>query len=158
MKTQLLCTFCTKYELDEVLEVIKLGASIVFNKIYVFENVDQEESLICTYNVEKTEDFIQNSKTMAIHRKKDTNTLYTINALNEAIRKANNGILDKKFSLDWKEYQNSLLLTNDQGLNVVRTKLYNIAIAIPNSSPLSVAMCAKKGPKIIGKIFKKTFV
>ena len=158
MKTQLLCTFCTKYELDEVLEVIKLGASIVFNKIYVFENVDQEESLICTYNVEKTEDFIQNSKTMAIHRKKDTNTLYTINALNEAIRKANNGILDKKFSLDWKEYQNSLLLTNDQGLNVVRTKLYNIAIAIPNSSPLSVAMSAKKGPKIIGKIFKKTFV
>ena len=126
MKTQLLCTFCTKYELDEVLEVIKLGASIVFNKIYVFENVDQEESLIFTYNVEKTEDFIQNSKTMAIHRKKDTNTLYTINALNEAIRKANNGILDKKFSLDWKEYQNSLLLTNDQGLNVVRTKLYKI--------------------------------
>jgi hypothetical protein len=63
---------------------------------------------------------------MAIHRKKDTNTLYTINALNEAIRKANNGILDKKFSLDWKEYQNSLLLTNDQGLNVVRTKLYKI--------------------------------
>ena len=126
MKTQLLCTFCTIYELDEVLEVIKLGAAIVFNKIYVFDNVDQEESLICTYNVEKTEDFIQNSKTMAIHRKKDTNTLYTINALNEAIRKANNGILDKKFSLDWKEYQNSLLLTNDQGLNVVRTKLYKI--------------------------------
>ena len=126
MKTQLLCTFCTKYELYEVLEVIKLGAAIVFNKIYVFENVDQEESLICTYNVEKTEDFIQNSKTMAIHRKKDTNTLYTINALNEAIRKANNGVLDKKFSLDWKEYQNSLLLTNDQGLNVVRTKLYKI--------------------------------
>tara|TARA_A100001201_G_C4047323_1_gene188611 strand:- start:433 stop:822 length:390 start_codon:yes stop_codon:yes gene_type:complete len=126
MKTQLLCTFCTAYDLEEVVELIKLGTSIVFNKIYVFENVEKPDSLICTYNVEKTEDFIQNSKTMAIHRKKETNTLYTINALNEAIREANNGILDKKFSLEWSKYRNSLLLTNDQGLNVVRTKLHKI--------------------------------
>jgi|TARA_B100000073_G_scaffold333243_1_gene324513 hypothetical protein len=126
MKTQLLCTFCSKRELDDSVELIKLGASIVFDKIYVFENMEQPESLICTYNVEKTEDFVQNSKTMAIHRKKETNTLYTINALNEAIRKDNNGVLDKKFSLDWPQYRNSLLLTNDQGLNVVRTKLFKI--------------------------------
>jgi len=126
MKTQLLCTFCAKRELDDSVELIKLGASIVFDKIYVFENMEQPESLICTYNVEKTEDFVQNSKTMAIHRKKETNTLYTINALNEAIRKDNNGVLDKKFSLDWPQYRNSLLLTNDQGLNVVRTKLFKI--------------------------------
>jgi len=126
MKTQLLCTFCTKYDLDDSIEVIKLGASVVFDKIYVFENVNDEESLLCTYNVEKTDDFIQNSKTMAIHRKKETNTLYTINALNEAIRKANNGVLDKKFPLEWTEYRNSLLLTNDQGLNVIKTKLYKI--------------------------------
>jgi hypothetical protein len=76
--------------------------------------------------VEKTEDFHQNIKTMAIHRKKETNTLYTINALNEAIRKDNDGELDKTFSLEWSQYQNSLLLTNDQGLNVVKTKLYKI--------------------------------
>ena len=126
MKTQLLCTFCSKRELDDSVELIKLGTSIVFDKIYVFENMEQPESLICTYNVEKTEDFVQNSKTMAIHRKKETNTLYTINALNEAIRKDNNGVLDKKFSLDWPQYRNSLLLTNDQGLNVVRTKLFKI--------------------------------
>tara|TARA_Y100001938_G_C8021436_1_gene395556 strand:- start:315 stop:704 length:390 start_codon:yes stop_codon:yes gene_type:complete len=126
MKTQLLCTFCSKYELDDCIELIKLGTTVVFNKIYVFENLDESDSLICTYNVEKTDDFIQNSKTMAIHRKKETNTLYTINALNEAIRKANNGILDKKFSLNWSEYRNSLLLTNDKGLNAVKTKLYKI--------------------------------
>ena len=126
MKTQLLCTFCSKRDLDDSIELIKLGASIVFDKIYVFESLEQNDSLICTYNVEKTEDFVQNSKTMAIHRKKETNTLYTINALNEAIRKDNNGVLDKKFSLDWPQYRNSLLLTNDQGLNVVRTKLFKI--------------------------------
>jgi hypothetical protein len=126
MKTQLLCTFCSKYDFDDTIELIKLAANVIFDKIYVFENVDEPNSLICTYNVEKTDDFIQNNKTMAIHRKKETNTLYTINALNEAIREENDGMLDKKFSLNWSTYQNSLLLTNDQGLNVIRTKLYKI--------------------------------
>ena len=126
MKTQLLCTFCSKYDFDDTIELIKLAANVIFDKIYVFENVDEPNSLICTYNVEKTDDFIQNNKTMAIHRKKETNTLYTINALNEAIREENDGVLDKKFSLNWSTYQNSLLLSNDQGLNVIRTKLYKI--------------------------------
>ena len=126
MKTQLLCTFCSKYDFDDTIELIKLAANVIFDKIYVFENVDEPNSLICTYNVEKTDDFIQNNKTMAIHRKKETNTLYTINALNEAIREENDGVLDKKFSLNWSTYQNSLLLTNDQGLNIIRTKLYKI--------------------------------
>ena len=126
MKTQLLCTFCTKSDFNDVTELIISVSDIVFNKIYVFENVDESNSLICTYNVEKTKDFIQNSKTMAIHRKKETNTLYTINALNEAIRENNGGMLDKSFPIDWNLYQNSLLLTNDQGLNIVITKLYKI--------------------------------
>ena len=126
MKTQLLCTFCTKQDFDDTTQLISMASEIVFNKIYVFENMDDNNSLICTYNVEKTEDFIQNNKTMAIHRKKETNTLYTINALNEAIRKENNGILDKSYSLNWESYRNSLLLTNDAGLNVIRTKLYKI--------------------------------
>jgi thymidylate synthase len=126
MKTQLLCTFCSKYDFDDTIELIRLAANIVFNKIYVFENIDDGNSLICTYNVEKTDDFIQNSKTMAIHRKKETNTLYTINALNEAIRKENDGVLDKSYSLNWESYKNSLLLTNDKGLNIIRTKLYKV--------------------------------
>ena len=126
MKTQLLCTFCTKQDFEDTTQLISMASEIVFNKIYVFENMDDNNSLICTYNVEKTEDFIQNNKTMAIHRKKETNTLYTINALNEAIRKENNGVLDKSYSLNCESYRNSLLLTNDAGLNVIRTKLYKI--------------------------------
>ena len=47
-----------------------------------------------------------------IHRKKETNTLYTVNALNAIIRKVNNGILDKKFIIEWENYSNSLLLTD----------------------------------------------
>ena len=45
MKTQLLCTFCTAYDLEEVVELIKLGTSIVFNKVYVFENVENANAL-----------------------------------------------------------------------------------------------------------------
>ena len=64
--------------------------------------------------------------TISLHRKKQSNTLYTINALNEVIRELNNGILDKKFSIPWEDYQNSLLLTNDDGLNKIPTKIFKI--------------------------------
>jgi hypothetical protein len=64
--------------------------------------------------------------TISLHRKKQTNTLYTINALNEVIRSLNEGILDKTFSVPWEEYKNSLLLTNEDGLNVIPTRIYSI--------------------------------
>ena len=64
--------------------------------------------------------------TIALHRKKQSNTLYTINALNEVIRKKNNGVLDKKFPIEWSEFQNSLLLVNDKGLNIIPTRIHKI--------------------------------
>ena len=63
---------------------------------------------------------------MAIHRKKETNTLYTINALNEVIRELNGGVLDKRFPIPWNDYYNCLLLTNDYGLNKIPTKIHSI--------------------------------
>jgi len=53
-------------------------------------------------------------------------TQLTINALNEVIRSKNGGVLDKRFNVDWAEYQNTLLLTNETGLNVVPTKIFQI--------------------------------
>jgi hypothetical protein len=35
-------------------------------------------------------------------------------------------VLDKKFPVPWGEYQNSLLLTNDNGLNKIPTKIHSI--------------------------------
>jgi len=37
--------------------------------------------------------------TISLHRKKITNTLYTINALNELIKTINNGVLDTKYQV-----------------------------------------------------------
>ena len=127
MKTQLLCTFTRVSNLNEILDVIISCNDILYDKIYIFQNEDDKTQLICTYNVEYNNDFEENiENTISLHRKKQSNTLYTINALNEVIRSKNNGVLDKRFNVDWVEYQNTLLLTNEHGLNVVPTKIFQI--------------------------------
>ena len=72
-----------------------------------------------TYNVDmnnsSTSGIIDN--TILVHRKKQTNTLYTINALNELIKSLNNGVLDKRFPINWKDYKNCILLIQTEGFN-----------------------------------------
>ena len=128
MKTQLLCTFATRSRLDDIIELIIECNDILYDKIYVFENMKDRSQLICTYNVEYDEENHPEDipNTISLHRKKQSNTLYTINALNEVIRELNNGVLDKRFPIPWEQYQNSLLLTNDAGLNKIPTKIYTI--------------------------------
>jgi len=128
MKTQLLCTFTTKKSLDDTIKDIKLNYNIVFDKIYVFQNENDVNELICTYNVDFTKDLDYNlvPNTISIHRKKHTNTLYTINALNELIKNLNNGVLDKNFDLPWENFRNMLLVTNKDGLNRISTRIFQI--------------------------------
>ena len=127
MRTQLLCTLTKRNKLHEVIDVIITCNDIVFNKVYVFQNEDDHHQLICTYNIPQNQDnFIEGVDTIALHRKKQTNTLYTINSLNEIIREKNNGVLDKTFPVPWEEYQNTLLLVNDEGLNKIHTRIYTI--------------------------------
>ena len=127
MKTQLLCTFTKQNKFNETIDIIIACNDVVFDKIYSFQNENDEQQLICTYNVEYNDDFIEGVPgTISLHRKKNTNTLYTINALNDLIRELNDGVLDKKFPIPWEDYQNSLLLTNDAGLNKIPTKIHTI--------------------------------
>ena len=127
MRTQLLCTFTKRNHFKETIDVIIACNEIVFDKIYVFQNEDDHHQLICTYNVEYDEDAIQDvPDTISLHRKKQSNTLYTINALNDLIRELNDGKLDKSFPIDWNNYRNSLLLTNETGLNKIPTRIYSI--------------------------------
>ena len=128
MKTQLLCTFTTKEGLDDVVKEITNAYTIVFGKVYVLQNEDNTKELICTYNVDTTEsvDYNKVSGTISLHRKKHSNTLYTINALNECIKNLNNGILDPKFMIPWENFKNMLLITNSDGLNKINTRIYKI--------------------------------
>ena len=55
---------------------------------------------------------------MRIHRKKHTNTLYTINALNLALAQDHDGQTGKHLQLDWEKYANSILLSVNKTLQV----------------------------------------
>ena len=128
MKTPLLATFTSKVYLDGIVDKIKATYPIVFDKIYILQNEDSPKELICTYNVDMTNSVDYNAieNTISLHRKKHTNTLYTINALNEVIREKNDGVLDKSYMVDWNEFSNTLLLTNEMGLQKIPTKIYQI--------------------------------
>lgn len=118
MKTQLLCTFAHKLDLNIVTDYIQINYIIPEKRIFIFYNEDDPDMLYCTYNISETINRTKN--TISIHRKKETNTLYTVNALNQVIRTVNNGVLDKTFNLDWMNYQNSFILSdNNVGYHIV---------------------------------------
>jgi hypothetical protein len=64
--------------------------------------------------------------TILVHRKKESNTLYTINALNELIKKLNGGVVDTRYQIDWQHYKNTILLTQQNELKQLRTKIHEI--------------------------------
>ena len=126
MKSQLLCTFTTKENIDIVLKEIVSSYTIIFDKIYVLQNEEQVEELMCTYNVDSTDVVDCNAvdNTISLHRKKFTNTLYTINGLNEVIASLNNGLMDSKFIVPWDDFKNTLLITNNEGLKRINTRIF----------------------------------
>jgi len=125
MKTQLLCTFTINKSLRPTIDLIVDTYDVLFNKIFVLKSVDSSE-LMCTYNVDSSQPLTILDSTISLHRKKHTNTLYTINALNELIKSINNGVLDTSFQVDWDRYRNCLLATNEDGLRRISTEVKEI--------------------------------
>lgn len=117
MKTQLLCTFTHRTDLSITTDYIQTSYKIPDRRIFVFANHKAPDSLFCTYNIDATT--TRGKNTISIHRKKETNTLYTVNALNELIISLNNGILDKTYQINWGAYQNSFILTDEVGYRVI---------------------------------------
>lgn len=128
LETQLLCTFCSKKNLNTIVEEIKTNYNVTYGKIYVLQNEEIPAELICTYNVIVDSNLDYNSVpgTITLHRKKHTNTLYTINGLNETIRNLNNGVLDTMYRIPWENFRNTILVANDQGLNKISTRIFQI--------------------------------
>jgi len=126
MQTQLLCTFSNQRKLRKTVDTIVDAYDIIFNKIFVLEDVDSSFDLMCTYNIDKSIDNTQLDHTISLHRKKQTNTLYTINALNKTIEICNNGVLDTTYQVDWENYRDCILLTNDDGLRRINTTIHDI--------------------------------
>jgi len=125
LNNKLFCTFTDLEGLDTLIEDIKAKYSIIYNKLFVLEIVGKDEYVI-TYNVEQANVGSIPENTILVHRKKESNTLYTINALNELIKKLNGGVVDTKFKVDWQHYRNCILLTQHNELNQLNTKIYKI--------------------------------
>ena len=125
MNNKLFCTFTILEDLDNLLNNIISNFTIKYNKIFIL-HIKSNNEYVCTYNVDllNVNEIPQN--TILVHRKKESNTLYTINALNELIKKLNGGIVDKKFPIEWKHYRNTILLTQHDELKQLKTKIYKI--------------------------------
>ena len=125
MNNKLYCTFLQNEGVDEVVDRILEEHDILFNKIFVLASLDDDKVML-TYNIDGPVYNLQLENTILVHRKKQTNTLYTINALNEVIKYLNGGILDTTYQVDWSKFRNSLLLTRPGGFKKIRTRLKTI--------------------------------
>lgn len=127
LANKLFATFSKKEDIETTLETIKGRYTILFNKIFILESKDSDE-LICTYNIDpgnlSSTTVLPN--TILLHRKKESNTLYTINALNTLIKTLNGGVVDPKFMVNWNDYKNTILLTNGPDLRKLETSIYKI--------------------------------
>ena len=131
--TLLLATFCKARNVRVTIDLIADSFEVVSSKVFVLQDESDRYKKILTYNIVKDEtvfsDVIKN--TVSLHRKKEVNSLYTLNALNEVVKIQNNGLLDSKFSVEWEDYRNTLLVTykeedGEQKLRRINTRLISV--------------------------------
>lgn len=122
---QLLCTFAKHHNFQAEMEALSEYYNIVENKIYVLQSGANRDDVFLTYNAEKNgSQFYPN--TISVHRKKEYNIIYSINALNELIKEENNGVLSSTYQINWDNYRNSLITARDGKVKVTPTRLMKI--------------------------------
>jgi hypothetical protein len=125
LNNKLFCTFTSLEDLDDLVNSLQARYDIMYNKMFVL-HVKSNNEYVVTYNVEQGNVSSIPENTILVHRKKDTNTLYTINALNELIKRLNGGVVDPRFRVDWQHYRNTILLTQQNELKELKTKIHTI--------------------------------
>ncbi len=125
VNNKLFCTFTNLEGLEDLISELTKSYSIMYNKMFVLY-VKSTNEYVVTYNVEQGNVDAIPLNTILVHRKKETNTLYTINALNDLIKKLNGGVVDPTYRVNWQHYKNCILLTNHNELKQLNTKVYKI--------------------------------
>lgn len=126
---KLFCTFCPETDIEDYINTINRKYEILYNKIFVLESCNLEnKEFILTYNTDLNNTTVEAKmpNTIQAHRVKRTNTLYSIDGLNELIKILNDGELDTKFMIPWEQYSNSLLVTKNKQFNHIKTKIFKI--------------------------------
>jgi hypothetical protein len=125
MNNRLYATFTQQNSLDELIIHLSTTYTIMYKKMFVLF-VKSTNEYVVTYNVEQGNVNSIPTNTILVHRKKESNTLYTINALNDLIKKLNNGVVDPSYRIDWQHYKNCVLLTQHGDVKQLNTKIYKI--------------------------------
>lgn len=123
---QLLCTFSTAEDFKKTTQEILSFYEVYNKRVFAFSNVKNPKEVFLTYNVLNMQrDSPKFPNTILIHRKKQTNTLYTLNAMNRLIEEEN-GVLDKKYIVNWQLYENSLIITGEISVRIIPLKIHSI--------------------------------
>ena len=125
LNNKLFCTFTSLENLDRLVEDLQSQYTIMYNKMFVL-HIKSNDEYVVTYNVDQGNVSSIPENTILVHRKKDSNTLYTINSLNELIKRLNGGVVDSRFRVDWQHYRNTILLTQQNELKELKTKIHKI--------------------------------
>lgn len=127
MQTQLLLTFSNKESYTEILDLILDKYHLMYNYIYILQDKSNLNELFITYNINvQQQPDVPLKNTILVHRKKESNTIYTINALNELIREENNGIHDRNYKINWTKFKNTIIVTNADGTKKLPTRIFEI--------------------------------
>jgi len=125
----LLASFVPHDKLDAAFEQISEMAGVSKSRIFVFKSPDLDDYVL-TYNVQAEHANTKFSAiwpdTISIHRKKETNTLFSLNAMNELIKSENNGQLIQSYKIRWEEYRNCFLLFRNGQLAVLELELIKL--------------------------------
>jgi len=125
MNNRLFATFTPQESIEILVENLSTTYNIMYKKMFILF-VKSTNEYVITYNVEQGN--VENipANTILVHRKKESNTLYTINALNDLIKKLNGGVVDPSYRIEWPHYRNCILLTQHGDIKQLNTKIYKI--------------------------------
>jgi hypothetical protein len=125
LNNKLFCSFSTEEDINTTIYEIQSLYNILYNKMFVLK-CDEDNLYAITYNIDNVNVSYIKSHIISMHRKKEFNTLYTINALNALIKQENEGHTNHSYQVNWSNYKNSILLTQHNELKQFNTKIYKI--------------------------------
>jgi hypothetical protein len=117
----LLCTFSRLEDITLVCGYIQKTYNP--KNIFIFANSENRNQLYYTYNTD-IRDLIE--QTILVHRKQESNTIYTINALNDLIKTINNGVQDQSYVLNWELYKNSIIMMMNGSYTKIEIQLFKV--------------------------------
>lgn len=126
-KSILLASFIFPERVEWFLSYLEAKFKITKDKVFCYKNLDDESKVIITFKIVTNEGKRLNLKALfpsAIPIHKKGSALYTINALNKLIESSNEGMkgnIDyKSIKVKWEDYQDKLILTNNNELMFFR--------------------------------------